>query len=396
MTPTPTPAEIEDILLDILRANRPGMKVRGCRSHLEIHDREVQKRLLEPLLKARAEAGLIGPLDDLGHDTAFVAAWNRAICGESEDWDCRSLALPFVRAALQGVPDMLRKLFNYDAGPIKGALLRRLPDILAGGDFQRPATCAALKSRVTGDHVWFRVDGFLPAFCRKDGAAIESAPKLPAFFDVTVPDEAPALIGLIAFHGEGVTDDESQKAWEAWRAAEGEAGLDRYGLAESMAGSILRTRHSFRATGIFQVLLRQDESVSVEAGPDGFTLYRGSVAGLKRIVDEGLLLIGPRATFMKILVEGGFSKAGASDYLDRLAQTNSAFAATVPAGSSMRILVDPETLCGFDAPDPYEMFSHASTAEAIPIFAAGTFPMPEMVSHRERLARAREPEASTP
>lgn len=151
MDPNATAADIEEVLLNILRENRPGKSDdRGCNTHLEIYEREIQTRLLEPLLKARADAGMIGALDDMGHDTHFKACWNRAVAGTPEAWDCRTLAAAYVRAAVKPVPELLLKVYGKDYDAIDAALLSRLPDILTGAMRPDPVSVMGLSSWVEG------------------------------------------------------------------------------------------------------------------------------------------------------------------------------------------------------------------------------------------------------
>lgn len=84
-----------------------------------------------------------------------------------------------------------------------------------------------------------------------------------------------------------------------------------------------------------------------------------------------------------MLIKGGFSKAGAGDYLDRLANTSSAFRATIPAGARMRFNSDAETLYAQDMPQE-ELCCLKDVSQALPILAVGTFEMPQMSTHRER------------
>ena len=98
---------------------------------------------------------------------------------------------------------------------------------------------------------------------------------------------------------------------------------------------------------------------------------------------------------MEMLEKGGFSKAGAGHYLDRLAQTSRAFAATVPEGFRCRACIDADTLYGFDMAD-HDTVHVDTVEEALPIFAAGTMEMPEMLSHRARKAIAAEPAEPEP
>jgi len=393
--PNPTPAEIEEALLEILRENRPGKRVRGCSSHLEIYDHEIQNRILSPLFQARGEAGLVGPLEDHGHDTPFTAAWNRAIRGGSRDWDCRSLALPFVRTAIRPVPDLFEKVFADRYDEIDDALLRHLPDILAGPGFRTPSTGSGLRSWVDSGHVWFRFDGMAPIFCEQDGSPLRDPPTLPAYADL-IKEEAARYTGLMSFHGSDVSYEEGQKAWSAWRDAAEAQGLLERGSYESMLGMTLKNLRSRQALGLHWMTLRQDEWVSLERREDGFVAYRGTVEGLEQIVDEGMLLCGETASFLKLLTAGGFSETEAEDYLGRLSESGSAFTAEAPAGSMQRGLVDPEMLIAEDIDDPYEMAHATRVEDAVPIFAVGTFPMPQMRSLREIRAAEARTETETP
>jgi len=385
MTPSPTPADIEEVLIGILRENRPGIRVRGCHGHLEVYDREVQKRILEPLLRARFEAGLIAELNDLGHDTAFTAAWNRAVGGNAHDWDCRSLAAPLVRAAVRDVPDFFEKVFDHQFDEIDDALLRHLPDILAGPGLNRPATCEGLRSWVDDEHVWVRFDGPVPVLCEADGSALRDPPRYRAFVERGTGEAETPYLGLMSFHADGIDHEESQQAWSAWRKGVEKAGLMGGNTYRSMIRMMVANAGSLEALGLCHTTLRQDESVSIETRPDGFVVWRGSVEGLPSLVDEGQFICGPRSALTKLLLDGGFSPDQAEAYLDRLVEGGSAFAACVPAGATERVLIDPETLLGFDLPDD-EMADCETSGEARAIFAAGTFPMPEMLSWRERKA----------
>lgn len=398
-----TPAEIEAILREIIRDNRPGEKPgsRTFGNHLEVYDRAIQKRILEPLLKARAEAGLAEPIDDLGHDTYFAKAWGRALDGTSKEWDCRELAVPFVRAACRGVPYLWDKLFSGQLEAIDTALIKNLPGILTGKGFIRPTTFNGLNSWVTGERVWLRMSGLKPVLCNKDGSDLAPPRDIISDFDIGPKSSAPLgreWIGLMSFHATGIDHDEGDKAFRAWFEATREIRSIHDRGERSMASLALVTLKSFDQLGILSFELRQDEWLSVQAGDEGFTVYRGAVEGLKQIVDEGLFLCGPRTKFMEMLEKGGFSKAGAGHYLDRLAQTSRAFSATVPEGFRCRACLDAETLYGFDMAD-HDTVHVDTVEEALPIFAAGTMEMPEMLSHRARKARAAEPaeaEINTP
>lgn len=383
MTPQPTAADIEDQLTAILKQNRPGTQIRGCMGHLEVLSRLVQKEILEPLLKARGDAGLVSPLNDLGHDTSFASSWNRAITGESQDWDCRVLSETFVSAAIADTPRLAEKFNAGDFDDIENALLKNLPTFLTSG--MPPATSRSLMSWVDGSYVRVRVDGMQPVLEDPKGGDLTTARPLAAYKDAGIDEDGTpiAFFGLMAFHADGIDDDESTKAWEAWRTAADNAQLLHRGYYDTMLGLSGRSYLSMKEFGISWQQLRQDESVSVEEGPEGVTIYRGAVKGMKQISDEGQFMAGPRSSFMKLLMEGGFSKAGAGSYLDRLAQSSSAFATTLPAGCNMRVMLDPETLYAFDMDDD-DMIYDIDKSEAIPILAAGTFEMPEMISHRER------------
>ena len=209
-------------------------------------------------------------------------------------------------------------------------------------------------------------------------------PRYRAYLDLDAPADATAFFGLMSFHGAGLCHEESDKAWTAWRNAEDAARVTGGDAYESMLGMMTRTVASQMKIGIASFMLRQDEAVSIEADQRGFTLFRGRIPGLKQMVDEGQLLCGPRDSFLKILTDGGFSMAGAGSYLDRLAQTDSAFATTVQAGCSWRVQLDPETLLSFDREDDCTATGCTSSDEAMPILAVGDFPMPEMTTHRAR------------
>jgi len=393
MTPSPTPADIEDILIGILRKNRPGTRVRGCHGHMGVYDREVQKRILEPLLRARFEAGQIAELDDLGHDTPFTAAWNRTIHGNAHDWDCRTLAAPLVRAAVRDVPDFFEKVFEERFDEIDDALIRNLPDILAGPGLTRPATCEGLRSWVDDEHVWVRLDGQSPVLCEKDGSALREPPRYRAFLERETGQEETAYLGLMSFHATGIDHEEGQRAWSAWRIGADKAGLMGRDAYRSMIRMMVANAGSMNELDICWSTLRQDERISIETRPDGFIVWRGAVAGLPTLVDEGQFICGPRSALTALLTVGGFSPDQAESYLDRLVEGGSAFAATVPAGATERVLIDPETLLGFDLPDD-EMAECETFGEARALFAAGTFEMPEMLSLRERSAHKR-PETET-
>jgi hypothetical protein len=189
----------------------------------------------------------------------------------------------------------------------------------------------------------------------------------------------------MSFHAPGIDYDEGQKAWTAWRSAGDAAQLTSRGSYDSMVGLISRNMKSVLALGIAWQQLRQDESVSWECADDGLRVWLGEVEGTEQISDEGQLLTGRRDSWEAILIKGGFAPDEAADYLDRLAKTSSSFAAEVPAGSDYRLMLDPETLYAFHM-DGDDTIRDVPRKEAITIFAAGTFPMPGMVSHQKRQA----------
>ncbi len=382
---TPNAADIEEKLLQILKDNPPGKEVRGCNTHLDIYERAVQKEIIEPLFKDLGEQGRIQGIDDLGHDTEFKLVWNRALRGQCEDWDCRTLANLFITNAVRDVPDFFRVVFKDDYDAIDAAILKNLPDILSGGGMG-PYTGWGLKSWMTGEHVDIKMDGLQASFCARDGSTLEPPPRYIAYKDSDPSQEPVEVYGLMSFHCEEIDYGTSIKAWQAWSNALRSKELNRRDQYDSVVGRMLMNLLPLNEIGISQMMLRQDESVSVEAGPDGVIAYRGEVRGLKRLVDEGQFLCGPRARFAEILEAGGFSKAGAGAFLDTLAQSSSAFCALAPAGSSFRYMLDPETLMAFGQ-DGDDMLNDLDKADALPIMAAGTFEMPEMITHRDREAR---------
>ena len=100
-------------------------------------------------------------------------------------------------------------------------------------------------------------------------------------------------------------------------------------------------------------------------------------------------MCGPRDNAVRILTGGGFSSSDANSMLDRLVADGAALSAIVPAGSTERLRVDPDTLAGRDLDGMTEPVSVRDAAEAMPILAAGRFEMPEMPGLREILRRRR-------
>lgn len=293
--------------------------------------------------------------------------------------------------------DLFTKVYAPEFDEIDDALLRHLPDILSGGGMRR-VTGDVLRSFYSGEYLYLEMDGLQPAFFRERGAPKMRPKEYVSSQDVPREDEAGDIYGLMSFHGNEIDCDESQNAWQAWHDAADRAGLLKRGFYDSVMAMGVRSLISMRDLGMTYMTLRQDESVSVDAVEDGsgVTVYRGQVNGLKRLVDEGQFFYGPRASFQSMLEKGGFEKEAAASYLDRLAETSSAFSAAIPAGSSLRYSVDAETLLADDMPD-YDMIYNIEKADALPIFAAGTFPMPEMPGHRARLrSDAKNEEVASP
>lgn len=377
-----TDADFDAAVREILAQNRPGTKVRGCHSQMEIYAHRIHHAVVAPLLRELHREGRIGPVEDHGHDLEFTQAWNRLIRGEGGLWDCRSVTQLMLQAATPGVTiEMLMNLEDH-IDRIDAAILDNLPTLLAGAKVERPSTTHMMTSWVTGKHVWARFDGLQPELCKKDGTALEPAELSIACMPIELEQDEPVeMVGIIGFSASNIDHATSGKASVAFMRAS--LPYCRHDDWDSMAGLVRRQILCQQKLGISWLGLRRDEAVSVEAGPDGFTVYRGSVEGLKSIVDEGQFMIGSRASWMKILEAEGFSKAGAGAWLDQICATDQAFRATVPAGSSARACIDPETQLAFDLGE-HETSHSACAAEALPVFAAGTFEMPEMLTHRER------------
>jgi len=379
--------EIRQRLSRILLANPPGKtEVHGCHGQMEIYAHLFHHQVVAPQLIALHDAGLIGAVDDKGHDTEFSRAWNRVITGMGETWDCRSVTDALLKAATVGMTTEWFFSPEPDFDLINKAILDHLPGYLSGEGIEKPVTNRAMRSWMTGDNVWLRMDGYQPALCQRDGSPLqEFALKRGGVVFELPGDQACDIVAIMGFHADGIEYDTSIKAWEAWM---GKARpLSPEGSWDSVAGLLTRQLSCQTDLGISWLSLRQDEGVSVDAGPEGFTIYRGTVDGMKTIHDEGQLQIGTRNAWMDILVDGGFSKAGAGAFLDGLIQGNGAFSAHVPAGSKAMICIDPETLYAFDMDDS-EMCRATSKDDALPIFAAGTFDLPEMMTWRQRRAEA--------
>ncbi|NDV50185.1 hypothetical protein [Salipiger sp. PrR003] len=396
MTPTPTEEEVREIVFNVLSENPHGTRERGCHSHLEVCAYHLQTILFEPLLKARADAGMIEPLDDKGHDTEFTKVWNRALKGESKSWDCRELATLFLQEAIASTfPDDLNWFGAENAVLFDHALLTKLPGYLTGAGMPA-ATLVGLgangmQSWVEGTQINARMDGYQLVLENMPNGHLKPAMDYRAHYfkdeDIGDEDRSTEMFGLMNFQGDGIEHDEGVKAWQAWRDEADQKGIMHRFFWDSVAGMVTRSLKSKKDMGITWQQLRQDESVSVEAGPEGLVVYGGQVNGLKKLFDEGQFLCGPRDRFVDMLVNGGFSKGDAEHYLDRLVQGCSAFSATVPAGSKLRYNWDPETLYAFDMPDD-EMIFDIEKSDALPILAVGTFEMPEMTTHRQRKAAA--------
>jgi len=382
-----TKADIEQALLKILADNRPGTEVRGCVSPLEVYAYQIQSQIIEPLWRARASAGLIDEIEDMGHQLSFTAGWNRAIAGESEDWDCRILANTFLWGALCGVPDMMGKQMAQEYDAIDDAILRNLPEILFG-DASTRWSSDALSSWVTGEHVRMEMDGLVPRFFDTKDRALRFPPPYRRHIDlVEMPERETCLYALMSFHGPDIDSDRAQRAWEIWRAATGKTGANKRGIYASLYGRMSRSMKTAYHLSMPVLDLLQDEAVSCEIRPEGAILYRGRVEGLEAISDEGKLVAGPRTAFIKMLVAGGFDRAEADEYLNQLVSARSAFQAPIPKGSSFRFALDPEIHLRRDAGEDWEQNLHItqSREEAYPLVVAGCFGpnMPEMPTWRE-------------
>ncbi|WP_027234277.1 hypothetical protein [Leisingera caerulea] len=384
MTPTPTAKDIESALQTITSETRTGTSLHGADAPIEVYACHLQKEVIEPLWKARADAGMLAPIDDLGHDAPFTAAWNRALRGESRQFDFRVLAQIFIDTAIKGHKQAIAMILQDQYEALNASIIEKIPGYLTGQGMPM-STTASLRSWVDGTYLRLRLEGFTPVLLNKDGSALAAPKNIPAPVNVVFDNEKSPfeIYGLMSFQGDGIDHDEGNKAWSAWQKMAKECGLLAEGYWDSMLSLSLRAALSAQRMNITWQNLRQDESISVEAAPDGVIVYRGAVAGLKQLFDEGQFHCGPRSAFEKMLIKGGFSKAGAGDYLDRLANTSSAFRATIPAGARMRFNSDAETLYAFDI-QADETVTVSDPAQALPILAAGSFAMPEMTSHRDR------------
>jgi hypothetical protein len=383
-------ADVEARVMDILRRHRPGFEIRGCNSHMDVLAYAFHHELIAPFLRDQYDKGLLREIDDKGHRAEFTGAWNRVIRGQGKTWDCRSVGDMMVRCSIKDVPDLLQKLIDDEYDEIEQAIISNLPGILSG-DASKPKMGWSTRSWVSGEHIAVKFDGLQAIPCNKDGLDLEPPKDLPAFtythmFPKWEADEAHEIQAIMCFHGNGIDYDESQKAWEAWRAACNEAGTDKRGFYDSMQGLTVRNLLSITKAGVAHLSLRQDERVSFDISEEGLRLFLGSVTGLDTISDEGQLLIPKRDTWEQILTKGGFTPAEAADYLDRLVKANNAVKADIPAGAKSMVMMDPDTLYA-EHMDDYDMIVDVPRDEAICIFAAGTFPMPEMIGAAERKVR---------
>ena len=386
MNPKPSATEIEMQLRTIVAESPTEPHLNGCESPLEVYAYHLQKKIIEPLLIALAAEGIVSPLDDLGHDTGFVQAWNRALAGQPDAWDCRLLAALFINTATRNVPDLIEKIVTADLETVHNAVVVNVAHYLSGQGMPG-GSARSLKSWADGTLIQVRMDAFQPILETIKGTPLESPRSLPAALDAEFDrEETPfEIVGIMSFNADGIDHETGVAAWEAWRKKARSSGLMADRFWDSRMALMMRTMLSSHKMNISWQQLRQDEAISVSADEQGLTVYRGRVNGLKQIVDEGQFLCGPRSAFITFLKEGGFSKEGADAYLDALTSTDSGFRMTVPGSSIMRILTDAETLYGADM-DPDETADNLDKGEAFPILAVGTFGMPEMTSHRERLA----------
>ncbi|MEP3667045.1 MAG: hypothetical protein ABJN42_09975 [Roseibium sp.] len=384
-----TADDIREELKKIFQSDEVRDGVRGCHGTLQVYARLVQKRIVEPML---SERGADVTFDDLGHDTPFKSCWNKAVRGESEDWDCRWLAEVFVNSSIENTDDIWNRMKNEGIEEINNDILNNLPDILLGQS-DKPLTGAGLRSWVTSELVFIKMNGDRPETCNEFGEPGQPPQLLLGGMIDDIDLKNTEIFGLMSFHGEGIDHDEGQKAWSAWRREMGAQGLDKRGRFDSLYGLAIHTMGSTTKVGVTSMMLRQDENVSVEITEEGVRVYRGQVNGLKNIVDEGEFICGRRQSLSRILVDGGFTAEEAEDYLDRLAATSSAFTAKIPDHSSIMYAIDPETLYAFDMGDD-DMVYDIEKEEALPIYLAGNFPMVQMTTHRERQAQSTSENAS--
>lgn len=393
-----SPEDVEAELIAALQDCRNNPQDDGTpwgMSDMEGYAKAIQTRILEPLIAQRVAAGMIGPIDDLGHDTAFVAAWNRAVAGKPGQWDHRELATVYLRAARDAVPgevgDLMDAVMNGKMDGVDQALISHLPEIVFGSN-PNAWRSPVIFSQYNDLPLKVRFDGLQPVLLNEDGSPLDAPDDLPAYVPLLGREVTNKIFGLIAFHHQSIDSDESTAAWEAWHAEIDRHGVGRRSERYSMMSWAVRNVTKIASMGISEQVLRQDEAVSIDIRDDGVMVYRGAVEGLKVLVDEGQFICGPWEAFADILTRGGFSPEAAESYLTRLAQTDHAFAASLPEGSDARIMIDAETLFAVDH-DPDQMVHEDDVERAIVIYAAGTFPMPDMKGHR---ARAREADAEMP
>lgn len=390
-----TAADIEGILLDILRRHRPGeCDDRGCNGHLEVYAREIQKDIIEPLFAARASEGLIKPLDDMGYDVPFVSAWNRAVAGEPEPWDCRQLAAAFVSAATKNthgsVQALIKALLNGKMDRIDDALLRNLPEILRG-DMAVRLEGRSLMSRYDRTNLVLEIGSGENRLMMKDrGEVVPLSPPIPLKhkFKFEVPPGQGQLIGIMSFHN-GRDHDVGDKLWQAWRdtlsANENLKSVGRHRF-ETDIGLTIHSMYAIKELGVVDVIMRQDEWVSVHQTAEGAILYRGKVDGCTHAVDEGNLLIATVDTWLGIFGKSGLSAEQVYQHLEALIAEKSAVTMSFPPNSAALANVDPGTLGAREFRE-FEGTEDLKISEATPLFAVGTFEMPEMMSYRERKER---------
>ena len=218
MNPKPSATEIEMQLRTIVAESPTEPHLNGCESPLEVYAYHLQKKIIEPLLIALAAEGIVSPLDDLGHDTGFVQAWNRALAGQPDAWDCRLLAALFINTATRNVPDLIEKIVTADLETVHNAVVVNVAHYLSGQGMPG-GSARSLKSWADGTLIQVRMDAFQPILETIKGTPLESPRSLPAALDAEFDrEETPfEIVGIMSFNADGIDHETGVAAWEAWR-----------------------------------------------------------------------------------------------------------------------------------------------------------------------------------
>ena len=140
---------IEDAVgLAVRRADRAA-GVRGCGPRMDLYAQAIQMLVIEPYLATGHAAGLLQPLDDQGHGTAFCAAYNRALAGASEPWDHADLARLLVDAACASAN--IPEAETGDWSDVESCIRHFVPMQVAGFGLDGPVTGEQLRSAATGE-----------------------------------------------------------------------------------------------------------------------------------------------------------------------------------------------------------------------------------------------------